>query len=331
MTFPDAANLYRTVFGDGLPRVPDREQILRSLSTKFPDILRAICPRVYVGASGWCHPATPAAFFGVECALVSANPNVRPSDPKSTLLAMCGAGKLAAAKVPTFHVGRDLVAAVELSSPPVDSTWADLPIPHDAGLFLLPDGAIRCREGRSWGWFAWVRFRRDEQIRLPGLWDTTQAIAADNQTDLFTLYTGSFKPNGQHDGIITWSAGIDQTPMPGADETAEYTNLDGSEVEIIDRMRRVVTGLFYAMAARPVLIERTSERMKKATKSDPREEWTPNWIGRTYRIQRADGGGTHASPRLHWRRGHYRQQPCGTGRKENKIIWIEPHMVGGGT
>jgi len=32
-------------------------------------------------------------------------------------------------------------------------------------------------------------------------------------------------------------------------------------------------------------------------------------------------GGTHASPRRHWRRGHIR-------RCKNKIVWIKPQLVG---
>jgi len=42
------------------------------------------------------------------------------------------------------------------------------------------------------------------------------------------------------------------------------------------------------------------------------------------------GNGTHASPRLHWRRGHVRRQPYGTGRGQRKLIWIEPVLVGAG-
>ena len=33
--------------------------------------------------------------------------------------------------------------------------------------------------------------------------------------------------------------------------------------------------------------------------------------------------GTHASPRLHWRRGHWR-----TMKKSGKKVWIDPMLVG---
>ncbi|MDZ7809229.1 MAG: hypothetical protein U5L11_02620 [Arhodomonas sp.] len=40
--------------------------------------------------------------------------------------------------------------------------------------------------------------------------------------------------------------------------------------------------------------------------------------------ERKDFGGTHASPRVHLRRGHPRQLPSG------KVTWVQPHMVGKG-
>jgi hypothetical protein len=60
-----------------------------------------------------------------------------------------------------------------------------------------------------------------------------------------------------------------------------------------------------------------------------REIWSPNLIGSQYRpTPAAESQGTHASPRIHWRRGHIRKQPHGPGRIERKLIWIEPVLVG---
>ena len=36
---------------------------------------------------------------------------------------------------------------------------------------------------------------------------------------------------------------------------------------------------------------------------------------------------THASPKPHWRRGHYRQQPCGIKLSERKLVFIKPVLV----
>lgn len=44
--------------------------------------------------------------------------------------------------------------------------------------------------------------------------------------------------------------------------------------------------------------------------------------------RRETPAGTHASPRLHWRRGHFRNQAYGVKHSERKVIWIEPTLIG---
>lgn len=94
-----------------------------------------------------------------------------------------------------------------------------------------------------------------------------------------------------------------------------------------DHLLRWVFNTIFAMSARPEYVE-SGERLgtKKGTQS---ELWSPNVIGRKYAIKshtfaKASGG----SVRLHWRRGHFRQQAYGIGLTQRRIIWIEPMMVG---
>ena len=59
----------------------------------------------------------------------------------------------------------------------------------------------------------------------------------------------------------------------------------------------------------------------------------PRVIGEGYKpkvIRNYETTGTHASPRTHWRSGHWRQQPY--GKKDDpklKTIWLEPVLVNG--
>ena len=59
----------------------------------------------------------------------------------------------------------------------------------------------------------------------------------------------------------------------------------------------------------------------------------PRVIGEGYKpkvIRNYDPQGTHASPRTHWRRGHWRQQPVGARKDpKHKTIWVEPVLVNG--
>jgi hypothetical protein len=91
---------------------------------------------------------------------------------------------------------------------------------------------------------------------------------------------------------------------------------------------RWIFNTIYAMSARPEYVEH-GERVGKR-KGTQSEIWTPNIIGRKYSVKtravaQAEPAG---SVRLHWRRGHFRQQAIGVGRSQHKTIWIEPMMVG---
>lgn len=59
--------------------------------------------------------------------------------------------------------------------------------------------------------------------------------------------------------------------------------------------------------------------------------WMPSWLGRHWRIKKpaiiVGPHGTHASPILHWRKGHMHTYLVGTGRTEKKIRWVEPVMI----
>ena len=73
---------------------------------------------------------------------------------------------------------------------------------------------------------------------------------------------------------------------------------------------------------------------KKADTPPPKY---PRWIGKNYKVKSerlptTESGETHASPRTHWRRGHWRCIEPGEGKqwKESKRLWIEPVLINAG-
>lgn len=87
-----------------------------------------------------------------------------------------------------------------------------------------------------------------------------------------------------------------------------------------------------ARVSRPNLFS-SGSKITTNKKKSKRELWTPNFIGKGYKIKEENTQlklfkGQHSSPRLHWRRGHFRNQRFGEELKEQKIIWIEPTLVG---
>lgn len=53
------------------------------------------------------------------------------------------------------------------------------------------------------------------------------------------------------------------------------------------------------------------------------------YLGKDYQgCGNAPLGGTHASPRAHWRKGHFRHQACGQRLTSRRLVWIEPMYIG---
>ena len=75
-----------------------------------------------------------------------------------------------------------------------------------------------------------------------------------------------------------------------------------------------------------------SEKLNKKRRKNGRPELKPYTVIHLpavyYNDPDAPGSRTHASPRLHLRRGHIRTQRYGTGLEKSKRIWIEPTLVG---
>ena len=98
-----------------------------------------------------------------------------------------------------------------------------------------------------------------------------------------------------------------------------------------DRVSALMLKLLVVLNTRPNLVERgqcVRPRRIKRGRVKCRELWSPNLIGWRYQVAAGIPAGTHASPRMHWRRGHIRNQPFGTGRTQRRLVWIEPMLIG---
>ena len=104
-----------------------------------------------------------------------------------------------------------------------------------------------------------------------------------------------------------------------------------TDKEITDRLSALMLKLLVILNTRPQVVEEgrcVRQQKIKHGRVKHHELWSPNLIGRCYRTIREAQGGTHASPRAHWRRGFVRNQPHGPRRSLRKPVWIEPVLVG---
>ena len=105
-----------------------------------------------------------------------------------------------------------------------------------------------------------------------------------------------------------------------------------TDKEVTDRLSALMLKLLVILNTRPQFVEEgrcVRPQKLKHGRVKHCELWSPNLIGRYYRTLRDErGGGTHASPRVHWRRGFVRNQPYGPHRSMRKPVWIQPVLVG---
>jgi hypothetical protein len=52
-----------------------------------------------------------------------------------------------------------------------------------------------------------------------------------------------------------------------------------------------------------------------------------HFCGKAFEPQNTDHFGVGSEIRAHWRRGHWRNQPCGPQLSGRKLIWIMPVLV----
>jgi hypothetical protein len=288
-----------------------------------PTTYGALAPRLYRGADGWESPSVPAVQLAGTMESYN-DPNFGGSIDGFTKLVAITAAQCIHYGTPTFFVGRDLLEAVSLTEPPPDFQWTDIQFPFPAGVFLLPVGAVTAGQWR-FNYVTWCVVKQDELIKIP----RGQSLVFNNSAIVFTT-SSTDDPNFQ-----AYTQTLDATTWPWAQmppddmiDPHHNSNLSGEESDLMHRLSKIAIGLLLVTNARPELQE-SGECQKRHTKRGGREIWSPNWVGRAYRlVRKPPAGGTHSSPRMHWRKGHIRDQAFGEKLSLRKTIWIEPRLVG---
>jgi len=296
--------------------------IIKKLEHEEPDLWRECYPRAYADAERYGSPKIAAAAIATAVTWISGNYQSAPATVRNIYLAACVARRF---NFPALFLAPDLFAAIAETEPPADLRWQDLPLPFEAGAFCLPAGAFSHPTDGPCSVISWARIRADEQLQWPGL----QKVAL--REDVFIVHVGLHAASGFP--LLDTVLNADSSPFVGDSHSPGVHTQPGrdgiynlplasSESEFLRQCRAIVFSTLLAIEARPALV---SEGRRVTTgKRGHREMWTPNVIGREYRIARESGeAGTHASPRLHWRRGHFRDQRHGPG-------WAGRSLAGSG-
>ena len=99
----------------------------------------------------------------------------------------------------------------------------------------------------------------------------------------------------------------------------------------VGQITRLIANAIMLINYQPSLITTQSSSSSGVgfSKKSSNEPMPVRWLGKTFSNDRTRSRSTggHASPRSHWRRGHWHGYRCGEGRKVLKRKWIQPVYV----
>jgi len=260
--------------------------------------------------------------------------------------------------VPTYFVRSELAQAVAQTEPPDDFKFSEINWPLPAMLFVLPTDFVLKHFGFFCPFLSVTYTPRgvypDCLPKLPQCELPLQAVnGLDNLIDRINIiypvyskdrlpvdYTGSF-PLTMNVNEMGQCAFEDASYLEEKILNEDLHNnlpadlpTEAQEKLFSVKVQSFAVRLMLALTARPTLIKAGGVAREEKIKHGVKwldALWHPNLIGWEYRAQRSepspDGGGTHASPRLHWRRGFLRSQAYGPKNTLRRPTWIEPVLV----
>ncbi|MGH8598506.1 MAG: hypothetical protein ACREXT_17775, partial [Gammaproteobacteria bacterium] len=298
-----------------------------------PELWTICYPRIYRNAGGYASPKAPAVGYATAASWMRDHQANAPATIRNIYLAACQAQKH---DFPMLFLAPALLAAIAQTDAPADTDWREIGLPYPAGVLMFSRGALKHPEGGEVGFLGWARIKAETMLSFD-----RDYPAVKTEHDIFITWTGLRHALNYPllDTVLNASthptiggqptAGVHTTPTR---EGIFELPLAAGEQEVLAQCRQLVFNVLLALDARPQLAGSPGRKVGATKKGARREIWEPTIIGHGYRIVRERSGetGTHASPRMHWRRGHYRNQAYGPGRTEHRRIWLEPVLIGVG-
>jgi hypothetical protein len=224
-----------------------------------------------------------------------------------------------------FFVKRDFFEAVTATEPPTQAILSGLRLPLPATLFILPKGAMSIN---------------DKPVANVGLayWDHPKKNAILGEVFHKRLVVFSAFEDELFFAASLTMPELEKVLLSGWEEYLQnstgYSKIEYDEegLEMFNELFRVAVGLVLAMQAVPQEVHQIGKRRTQHKRDRNRFIYEPHIIGHRFKLERpahqTNGEkGTHASPRMHWRSGHFRTIRFGAGRKESRVDWIKPVLV----
>lgn len=221
----------------------------------------------------------------------------------------------------------------------------------DIALFLLPSGLIKNPDRLSCDWLLVTQFELGDYDRYTQGYRNYLAKITDVNPEKIDVTEGlhagmnKFRWATNLSGIFTY-ANIMALPDDGDTIlTGEFINRgflnddfnlqeESAFTRRIDSL--ILQTMLYMQLPKQQINPSTHESVspRSCHGFDPHSPQEPIWIGLEERFsplvkKQPQGGGTHASPVTHWRRGHWRMVGGNSNADESRLTWIRPTIVNG--
>lgn len=311
----------------------------------LPNIWTTCYPKRIIPPPGYANPRLYSASL-TSCALLW-------EKPKMVMLphTVCALNALKQAQmmVPTYFIRNEFAQAVANTKLPMDFKLSELRWPLNAMLFVLPDNFVKSFFKLNVPFLSVCRVDKetyptsnDYRWAAKHGWEISKFVPIFNEVDRmclhFPCYTGDDLPC---DCSGSWPLKLDLSTILSADfvdatiyerslvpyalpEIIGAPTLE-EEKELNSKVTLFAIKLMLAFTARPHIIKNGSiARKAQLRHGKPWRDalYNPSTVGWDYIIQRASNGpgtGTHASPKLNWRPGHFTHQFVGKRNDPNFV------------
>jgi len=233
---------------------------------------------------------------------------------------------------PVYWVSEELLESVINTKLPKDLDIQDIRWPMHSFVLMLPLNKIKTPDSGDIGFIIVGHRNSGSQIFVP---TEVNVGITENEKEIWGWYTIGLKNLHAFTGSYHMNTPISEIIDSDNDDIFVSVFLDKfteDDKKFSTQLNSVIFKLLLALASKPALTTEGSftkrAKMTFCGKKQKINLYSHNWIGENYRVAGRPVNGTHLSPELHWRKGHFRLQRHGKLFSKIKSIWIEPVLIG---
>jgi hypothetical protein len=301
---------------------------------QMPELWRQLYPRIYTHSprcGEYASPKAPACVFMIEYTKATSGAlgfqGITKALETPCMILM---RTLRDCSMPQVWMTPQITQAIQQTTPPFDLDWTEMPLPFPAMTFMVPKGTlVHPTEGNV----LFISYGRTSGTAPDGTPEKNFFIVThmEKLATLISVYTGRTTPIVPLGNLTRFQSEFKGIIEPLPKLAGFEIQLDRDDTMVEKEALHLLFGALLMMNARPNLVteSKLTNRIPQRREA-PKEFWTPRLLGEHYKIRHesVDHGGHHSSPRFHWVRGHWRDQPHGPGRELRHTIWIEPFTKG---